>query len=723
MSAQAPPAVASVVIPAYNEGAVISRCLDALRRQDVGGPLEIVVAANGCTDDTVARARAVTGVTVVNLASPGKAEALNAGDAVATAYPRIYLDADIELGPGALAGMIAGLTGPEPRVAAPRVNFDTAAASRWVRSYYAAFSVLPYATRDMVGLGVYGMSASGRARFGRFPDLLADDLFVQRMFAPDERLVTPGTFTVRVPRDLRNLIAVRTRVARGNAQLAAADQDRLPITVVGSAEADFSPTSEGTASAMIGLAGRQPRLWPALGVYTGVTLAARLRARRTASASTWDRDCSTREAPTRGSAPPAAATGPGQRRIAYLNSQYPALSHTFIEREIAAVRDQGWQVATFSVRPCPPGQLKSRAMVTEFERTRVIQADKANAVAALGRLGGRHHAALAAASALAARSGDATMKGKTWQAFYLAEAVVLHEWLRDRGLRHVHVHMANVSADVARLVVAIGEAIDGPGTWSWSLTVHGYAEFQYVDQWDVPAKIRGALGIAAVSDFTRSQLMRLTTPDQWHKIEVVHMSVDPQTYAPPRSPRDHDGPLRVITVGRLVALKGIPTLIDAILLLAARGVPTHARVIGDGEDMADLRRRVEAEGLTDSVELVGAVGQDDMPGQYQWADAYVLPSFMEGLPTVLMEAMATELPAVATNISGVAELVVDGDSGLLVRPGRADLLADAIERLARDPELRVRLGRGGRAAVLAEFTPATTGPAMAAFLDRTLARR
>ena len=118
------------------------------------------------------------------------------------------------------------------------------------------------------------------------------------------------------------------------------------------------------------------------------------------------------------------------------------------------------------------------------------------------------------------------------------------------------------------------------------------------------------------------------------------MSVDPQVYAPPQPPRSGHGPLRLVTVGRLVALKGIPTLLEAVQLLAERGVATHTRVIGDGEDMAALRARVAAAGLTDSFELVGAVGQADLPPHYHWADAYVLPSFLAGLPTVLLEGMA-----------------------------------------------------------------------------------
>ncbi|MBW3084580.1 D-inositol-3-phosphate glycosyltransferase [Austwickia sp. TVS 96-490-7B] len=411
---------------------------------------------------------------------------------------------------------------------------------------------------------------------------------------------------------------------------------------------------------------------------------------------------------------------PAIRRIAYLNSQYPAISHTFIEREVTALRDQGWQIDTFSVRPCPPQQAISAAMRAELSSTAVLLADKAVLARAVAEMAAHHPDVLSWAAGQAARVGDRTVRAKIWQGFYLAEAVLLHQWMRERGLRHVHAHMANVSADVVRLATMMGERIDGPGSWSWSLTVHGYAEFQYVDQWDIPAKVRQARGVAAISDFTRSQLMRLVGPEQWDKIEVVRMAVDPDRFAPPPAARNHDGPVRLITVGRLVPLKGFPILVEAVSLLQSRGIAVQVRIIGDGEERADLQHRIDQAGLQGLVELVGPVGQDDLPAHYHWADVFVLPSFIEGLPVVLMEAMATELPAVASGITGIPELVVDQVNGLLVRPGRADQLADAIAQLAADQSLRTRMGQAGRRSILAEFTPRTTGPAMTAFLDRVI---
>lgn len=271
------------MIPAYNEGRVIGRCLQALIDTDLD--VEIVVAVNGSHDNTADAARRFAGVQVLDLPVPGKANALNEGDRAASAFPRIFLDADIVLGPGALANLIEGLSTQKPRVAAPAVRFDTSGASRLVKEYYEIYTRIPYVTEGMVGLGVYGLSQAGRSRFEAFPDLLADDLFIQRLFAPDERLTTEGWFRVVTPRTVRDLIEVRTRVARGNTALAQA-ADRLP-------EGDYAATTGSTMAAIGGLIRQRPRFLPSALIYTGVVAAGRVRSKR-GHAATWNRDESSR---------------------------------------------------------------------------------------------------------------------------------------------------------------------------------------------------------------------------------------------------------------------------------------------------------------------------------------------------------------------------------------------------------------------------------------------
>ncbi len=418
----------------------------------------------------------------------------------------------------------------------------------------------------------------------------------------------------------------------------------------------------------------------------------------------------------------ATGTTPAPLRVAYLVSQYPAISHAFIEREILALRERGVDVRTYSVRPCPPEQLISGTMRQEAAATRVVldgtagRAGQLHRAAAIAGLLASAPTAWGATLVSALRTGDTTARARLWQTFYFAEAAILYQWLKDAGIRHLHVHFSNVAADVARLVVQIGRRIDGPDAgWRWSMSVHGPAEFSAVDKVDLPAKVADADGVAAITDFCRSQLMRLVDPALWPRLGKVAMSVDESRYSPSDSARE-PGPLRLLYVGRLVPEKGGPILLEAVADLRARGVDVVARVVGAGPLREPLERQAAQLGLSEVVDFTGPIGQDALPEQYRWADVFVLPSFAEGLPVVIMEAMATGLPIVTTRIAGIAELVVDGDMGRVVSAGRADEIADAIAWLADDEALRRRLGAAGREAVLAAHACAVTSADMEDFL-------
>lgn len=409
-------------------------------------------------------------------------------------------------------------------------------------------------------------------------------------------------------------------------------------------------------------------------------------------------------------------------QVAYLVSQYPAVSHVFIEREILGLRELGVDVHTFSVRQPDRDSLHSEVMRTEAANTFVLQNGASTLARANATAGVRNLAPYARTLKKALGTGQADAKARIWQGFYFAEAVELYEEMKRRGLRHVHAHFANNGADIARLAVALGRAIDGPEAgWAWSFSMHGPTEFEEVTRFDLAAKTRDADGVACITDFTRSQLMRLVDPSIWNQLEIVHMSVVPENFPAPAS-RDHDGPLRLLDVGRLVPEKGAPILVDAVDQLRQRGVEVEARIVGAGELLEPLRHDIAARGLDDRITLTGPMSQESILEQYQWADVFVLPSFQEGLPVVIMEALSTELAVVATRINGIGELVVDDVTGRLLTPGRADLVADAIADLAANPDKRRRLGRTGREAVLAEYTTASTSAAQKRFLEDVQAR-
>lgn len=281
----------SVIIPAHNEEALLPRCLTALAAQPGIEELEIVVVVNGSDDRTaeVARAHAgqLPGLVVIETPESGKSQALNLGDARASSFPRIYLDADIELSTEAVPSLLSALETELARVAAPHVRFDVDDSDRIVRDFYEVYRQLPYVTSGLIGLGVYALSESGRHRFLAFPDLMADDLFVQRLFRLDERLTVDGEYVVRAPRRWQDLLAVRTRAAKGAIELTAAAS--MPSGL------DAASTSGSSTRALIRLLRTNPSLVRAVFVYAAITVAARLRARRTGQR--WHRDESSRSHP------------------------------------------------------------------------------------------------------------------------------------------------------------------------------------------------------------------------------------------------------------------------------------------------------------------------------------------------------------------------------------------------------------------------------------------
>jgi glycosyltransferase involved in cell wall biosynthesis len=281
--------LASLVIAAHNEAAVIGDNLDGLLADSSPGALDVVVVANGCSDDTAAVA-ATRAVRVLDLPDPGKAGALNAGDAAARGFPRIYLDADIGADLRTVRALVSALATPgaaggAPVVAVPGRHLQTDGRPWPVRCYYAVQSRLPAARTGLYGRGMIALSREGRARFELFPDAVADDLFLDSLFDPTERVVVEDVWTeVATPFTTRDLVRRLTRVRRGNAELRA---------VVARGDVSQSRVrAADTTSWLRDVVLRDPRLLPAGAVYAALTLVAELRSRRTST--TWERDSSSR---------------------------------------------------------------------------------------------------------------------------------------------------------------------------------------------------------------------------------------------------------------------------------------------------------------------------------------------------------------------------------------------------------------------------------------------
>ncbi|MET0830115.1 MAG: glycosyltransferase family A protein [Microbacterium sp.] len=278
----------TVVVPAHNEENVIGHALRGILEAGER-EVDVIVVANGCTDRTVERARAAGNrVRVVEVAEASKIGALNAGDDAAESFPIAFVDADVVVSGNDLVALARRLdASPQALVASPAMTV-LPSRSWWVRQYYRVWALTDYRTSGHIGSGVYMLSAAGRARFDRFPEVIADDLFVQRLFSTQERL-TPSdlAFAVRAPGSVAALIGRNTRIAAGNRQLAAAFPELAP------------PSGSAGAASLLKRALRRPTLWPGVAVYTFVYLTAHQRAKallRRRQAIGWTRDESTRAA-------------------------------------------------------------------------------------------------------------------------------------------------------------------------------------------------------------------------------------------------------------------------------------------------------------------------------------------------------------------------------------------------------------------------------------------
>lgn len=378
-------------------------------------------------------------------------------------------------------------------------------------------------------------------------------------------------------------------------------------------------------------------------------------------------------------------------KLAYLTGEYPRASDTFIQREVAALRALGHEVETCSIRTTGAEHLVGPEQREEHARTyKVLDAAK-NPLTLLRahlrwmRRPGRYLAALKLAWLTAPKG----VKGRLYNLIYFLEAGVLAAHLADLGIDHLHNHIAKASCTVAMLASEMSGI-------PYSFTIHGPDIFFEPHHWRIDEKAARATFVACISDYCRSQLMCFADQTHWDRFHVVHCGVDPVRY----SPSPHAGPdTHLLFVGRLAGVKGVPILIEALRRIAPDTPNLRVTIIGDGPDRAAL----EAQAQDLPVTFIGYRSQSEVADALATADLFVLPSFAEGVPVVLMEAMASHVPVIATRIAGVPELVAHGTSGLLVAPGDAEGLRDAIKALIDDPGRRQRMGLEGRAKVEAEF--------------------
>ncbi|MFM7427773.1 MAG: glycosyltransferase [Elainella sp.] len=381
-------------------------------------------------------------------------------------------------------------------------------------------------------------------------------------------------------------------------------------------------------------------------------------------------------------------------RIAYLTGEYPRATDTFIQREVAALRQRGIEVSTFSIRRTGDEHIVGAEQQAERERTfYVLPIHPLGLLSAhLSLLVGAPRRYLKALR-LAWATHQPGIRGTLYQLFYFLEAGVVARQLCQQQIQHLHNHFPDSSGTVAMLAAELGG-------FSFSFTMHGPYIFFEPLRWRLDEKLKRALFVCCISDFCRSQGMIFAPISQWPRMHIVHCGVEPALFAAVR----HQGRgQRLLYTGRLAAVKGLPILLESLAQLKSSYPDLRLTVVGDGPDRSQLEQMAQQLGLTDTVAFVGYQSQASVRQFMQETDVFVLPSFAEGVPVSLMEAMAAAVPVVTTQIAGVGELVENGVSGYLVPPGNVALLADRIAQLLADPALRNRFGAAGRAKVAAEF--------------------
>jgi colanic acid/amylovoran biosynthesis glycosyltransferase len=392
------------------------------------------------------------------------------------------------------------------------------------------------------------------------------------------------------------------------------------------------------------------------------------------------------------------ASAPSTRKMAYLLSQYPAVSHTFIFNEITQLRKEGFDISTASVNACdrPISKLPESELA---EQSATFYLKPAGAVKAL-------QSAIFSTfkyplGVLRGLFFTLRLGGSPKRLFYFIEALMVGAWMSKKRLTHLHVHFG-LAAATAGMIVA------KTFPFTYSLTIHGPEEFYDVSKFYVTEKVDAALFICCIGSFARSQLMKVSPSNQWHKFKVVPLGVDQEKFTPSRrlsvAPAlPFKAPFEILCVGRLVPAKGQHILVSAVKRLVEENRAVRLRLLGDGPERRSLEERIVTERLTAHVILEGAVNPDRIRDFLRNADVFALSSFAEGIPVALMEAMATEIPCVSTMIAGIPELIRDEIDGLLVPPSDEEALAEALRRLMDEPEFRRRLGRAGRLRVIDRY--------------------
>jgi len=381
-------------------------------------------------------------------------------------------------------------------------------------------------------------------------------------------------------------------------------------------------------------------------------------------------------------------------RIGYFTHLYPRATDTFIQREIAALRARGVEVRTFAVRrPGVEHDVGAEVLAEKSKTYYLLPAGIWRLVAGNISVFFKHPRRFLAALALALRTRRPGLRGLALQLAYLQEAILLSIALRREQILHVHNHLGDNSGTVTLLA----SRLTGIG---YSITIHGPHIFFDPTHWALREKVHYARFIVCISHYCRSQMMLFSDPADWGRLKIVHCGVDSQRF---RYQDVRPQVRRLLFTGRLAIEKGVAVLLESLRDLRARGYQLELTLLGDGSDRQRLQELARRLGIHEHVVFAGYASQRQLSEHLERSDLFVLPSFAEGVPVSLMEAMACGVPVLSTCVGGIAELVEPEQTGLLVPPADCAALANAVARYCDDQELRQRISRQARQTVVVRF--------------------
>lgn len=396
------------------------------------------------------------------------------------------------------------------------------------------------------------------------------------------------------------------------------------------------------------------------------------------------------------------------RPVAYLINLYPGVSHSFIRREILALEALGVPIERISVRGWD-ATLVDPEDIRERDKTRYLLKDGVGALLVSAvRRAVKTPGPFWRGLKLAWSMSRGAVQPLPYHLIYLAEACRLMDWLEETDAHHLHAHFGTNAAEVACLAHAMG----GP---PWSYTSHGPAEADDGARLHLHTKVGSASFVAAISSHTKSLTLRRVAADRWHKVHIVHCGLTARAFADTPAPEPKAPTF--LFVGRLVPQKAPGLLLEAFAKVHQSQPKARLVLAGDGEMRDVLEARIAELGLSEAVRIAGWISADEVRAEIDAATTFALPSFNEGLPVVIMEALARGRPVISTYIAGIPELVTP-DVGWLVPAGDTDALATAMTAcLDAGPKTRAKMGLAGQAKVRDQHLVATEAAKLKALFE------